>query len=102
MNKIGRTDVINIKVESQIKRDAMILAEELGFTLSSVMNAFLKQFIRIRSVNFSIKGEEAFTPYALEMLKRADDDVKRGRVKSFRNMDSMRSYLDKLISADKE
>jgi len=102
MNKIGRTDVINIKVESQIKRDAMILAEELGFTLSSVMNAFLKQFIRIRSVNFSMKEEEAFTPYALEMLKGSDDAVKHGRVKSFHNMDSMRSYLDKLISADKE
>lgn len=45
--------VINVKANKDVKEDAQKLAEELGLSLSVVINAFLKEFVRNRSVVFS-------------------------------------------------
>ena len=44
---------INIKADRDVKNKAQKLAEELGLSLSAVVNASLKEFIRNRSVYFS-------------------------------------------------
>ena len=40
-----KTTMINIKTDKKVKEDAQKLAEELGFTLSGLITASLKQFI---------------------------------------------------------
>lgn len=45
--------IINVKTDKKVKEDAKKIAEELGLSLSAVVNAQLKQFIRNRSVYFS-------------------------------------------------
>ncbi len=38
--------ILNVKTEVAVKRDAQKLAYELGLSLSTVVNAYLRQFIR--------------------------------------------------------
>ena len=45
--------IINIKTDKEVKKNAQKLAEELGLSLSAVINAQLKQFIRNKSINLS-------------------------------------------------
>lgn len=45
--------IINVKTDVKVKKDAQKIAEELGLSLSAVVNAQLKQFVRDRSVYFS-------------------------------------------------
>ncbi|MDD4358930.1 MAG: type II toxin-antitoxin system antitoxin, RelB/DinJ family [Candidatus Pacebacteria bacterium] len=45
--------VINIKTEKEVKENAQKLAKELGLSLSDVLNASLRNFIRTREVYFS-------------------------------------------------
>lgn len=45
--------VINIKADQEVKIKARKIAQELGLSLSAVVNAYLKQFIRNKSVYFS-------------------------------------------------
>lgn len=45
--------IINIKADKEVKENAQKVAEELGLTLSAIVNASLKQFIRTREVYFS-------------------------------------------------
>ncbi len=45
--------LINIKTEKEIKQHAQTLAKELGLSLSDVINASLRNFIRTREVTFS-------------------------------------------------
>lgn len=45
--------VINIKADKDVKEQAHSIAERLGVPLSSVINSFLKQFIRTEEVTFS-------------------------------------------------
>ena len=44
--------IINIKTEKEVKENAQRLAKELGLSLSDVLNASLRNFIRTREVYF--------------------------------------------------
>ena len=48
--------VIILKIDPQTKQDAQAIAEELGFSLSSLINAFLKQLIRNKQVTFTLSS----------------------------------------------
>ena len=46
--------LISIKVDKEVKEKAQEIARELGFSLSAIVNAYLRQFIRTREVYFSL------------------------------------------------
>jgi addiction module RelB/DinJ family antitoxin len=94
------TAVINIKTQPEIKKKAQVIAAELGFSLSSLINAYLKQLVKTKSISFSVLKEEP-TDYLLKSLKQSKKDIKNGRVVSFNNGDDAISYLDKLIEHDR-
>ncbi len=51
------TEAINIKIDSKTKKAAQELAEELGFSLSSLVKAYLRNFIKTKTVYFSAVEE---------------------------------------------
>lgn len=95
------TAVINIKTNPDTKEKARAIASELGFSLSSLVNAFLKQLIKTKTVTFSTVDEEP-SEYLLNALKESKEDIKTGRVVSFDKTEGAISYLDKLIDNEKE
>ncbi|MEI6810618.1 MAG: hypothetical protein WCK60_01050 [Candidatus Nomurabacteria bacterium] len=88
--------MINIKTETHVKAQAQKLAKELGFSLSSIVTASLKQFIRTREVQFSVSHK--MTPYLDGILKQVEKDIKANKnlSKNFTNIKEMDSYLDTL------
>lgn len=72
------TAVINIKTQPEVKAQAQRVARGLGLSLSALINAFLKQFVKTKKVTFSL-GEEP-SPYLIKILKKADKDIKAGKV----------------------
>lgn len=86
--------MINIKADKEVKESAQKVAADLGLPLSTVINAYLKEFIRERSVRFSIEPE--LRPEVEKMLRQASKDYKAGKniVGPFRNMEEMDKYLD--------
>lgn len=73
------TAVINIKTEPVLKKQAMTIADELGFSLSSLFNAFLKNLVRTKTVNFSLEDESHPTKFMIDSLKESGCDIKAGR-----------------------
>ncbi len=49
--------VINIKADKEVKEEAQDIARKLGMPLSTIINAYLKQFIRTKEIHFSLEGE---------------------------------------------
>lgn len=85
--------VINVKVNPELKVQAQNLAEELGFSLSSLINACLKQMIRTKTVSFKVSEEP--TDYLLKALKASKEDIKKGRVSpSFDNAKDAIKWLN--------
>lgn len=56
----------------------MATANELGLPLSLVIKAFLKQFIRTKSITFSARVEEVPNARTLKVLKKAEENYKKG------------------------
>lgn len=88
------TAVINIKVQPDIKKKAQIVASELGFSLSSLINAYLRQLIKTKTITFSASSEEP-TEYLLQALRESKEDIKTGKVSpSFTNADDAVTWLN--------
>lgn len=85
------TTVINIKTDYAIKSKAQAIAEELGLSLSAVINVLLKQFVRTKSINVSLREEPS--PWLVKALKESEEDIKKGRVYSFNNTKEGLNFL---------
>ncbi len=73
-----KSAVINIKTDATVKRKAQKVASQLGFSLSSLINAYLRDIVRNKSVHFSLTEEPS--DYLLRVLKESEKDRKAGRV----------------------
>ena len=90
------TTVIHIKADKEVKENAQKAAKDLGLTLSDVINAALRNFIRTREVIFS--DIPIMTPELEKKLEKIEEDIKNGRnlSPSFDNAEDMNKYLDSL------
>lgn len=94
------TAVVNVKVDPLIKRKAQKVAEEMGLSLSALVNGFLKHLIKTKTVIFNASEEP--TPYLLRALKESKEDIKAGRVVSFENPKDALTYLDTMITNEQK
>lgn len=92
--------VVNVRVKGEVKRQAQKVAEEMGLTLSALINGFLKQVIKTKTALFTTKEEP--TEYLLQTLRDSKEDREAGRVISFKKRGAALAYLDDLITHDKK
>lgn len=85
--------MVNIKTDKEVKERAQEIAAELGLTLSAIVNASLKQFIRERKVEFSVLPRT--TPYLDKIVKeaRADWATEKNFSGPFTDADSIMRHL---------
>lgn len=86
--------MINIKVDMDTKIEAKKTAEGLGLPLSTVINAYLKQFVRTKEIHlYSPEGE--LKPSVRKRLNRLHKDVVQGKNLSprFDKVEDAISYL---------
>lgn len=94
------TAVINVKLNPDLKIQAQNIAEELGLSLSSLVNACLKQVVRARTVTLSAAEEP--TEYMVKMLEESKLGKQERNIISFKNNDEVLNYIDTLIANDKK
>jgi addiction module RelB/DinJ family antitoxin len=94
------TTSLHIQIEPIIKQQAQKTADELGLSLSSVVKALLKQFIRTKRLSVGIT-EEIPNEYLRQSLKQSDEDIKAGRTLSFKSGKDALDYLAREIEDEK-
>ncbi len=69
--------LLSVKTDVSLKRAAKETAEELGLSLGTAVNAFLRQFVRERAITLSA----SYTPsiYLREVLAEAERDLGAGK-----------------------
>ncbi len=72
------TAVVITKTDPEVKEAAQQVARELGISLSSLVNAYLKQVVRTKRVEFDL-GETP-SPRLIRAMKQAEIDLKKGKV----------------------
>lgn len=71
--------LLTIKTDKVIKDTAQEVAEEIGVPLSTVINSFLKQFVRDREVVFSASYNPS--PYLRKIIEETDRELNEGKIK---------------------
>lgn len=69
-----KTSAFSIKIDPKVKNEAQKVADQLGFSLSAIINASLKNLIRSRGISYSILEPSP-------MLKKAIKEARTDRVK---------------------
>ena len=91
---MGRKDSVALALLCQ--KVAQKVAGELGVPLSTVMNAFLKQFVRDKEITFSANQYRP-TPYLERILTEAQWEYEAGEyVGPFETADDFGAHLKKL------
>lgn len=87
-----------IKLDSKVKQQAQNLAEDVGLSLSALINAQLKQFIREGKVTFELYPAEQMSPALEKKLAKIDKDIKAGKNLSrpLSSPKEVREYLSSL------
>ncbi len=68
-----KTSALSIKIDPKVKYEAQKIADQLGFSLSAIINASLKNLMRTKTVSYSILEPSP-------MLKRAIRSARQDRV----------------------
>lgn len=92
---------INVRTDRETKIEAQKVASSLGLNLSRLINAYLKEIIRSKKVEFSTKREKP-SPYLIRCIKEAEEDIKNGDYYSFNNPKDAVKFLDKIIKKSKD
>lgn len=88
--------IINIKTDREVKQNVQRLAKELGLSLSDVVNASLRNFIRTREVYIS--AIPRMTPEFERLLGTIERDLKEKKRLSpaFSSFEEAENYLGSL------
>lgn len=70
--------VISVKLKKEVRDSAREVAHSMGLTLSALVNAYLRQVIATRHIEFY--APEPITPKLTKMIARAEKDIAAGRV----------------------
>ncbi len=89
-----QTAVINLRTEPKIKKQAQEVAHELGFSLGSLLDGYLRDLIRNREVHFTL--EERPNVYLKSVMKQAKENYKKGKTSpTFKNIKDELEWLEK-------
>ena len=69
--------LISIKADIDVKERAQEVARQIGIPLSTIINAYLKQFGREQRVDFALPLRP--NKKTAKILRQADEDYKKGR-----------------------
>lgn len=89
------TAAIYVKTQPEVKAKAQKIAKNLGLSLSSLVDAWLRQFTKTKRVTFNA-GEERPSKYLIESLKKSEEDIKAGRILSFDTGEEAVKYFESL------
>ena len=88
------TAVVNIKIDPETKKAAQDVAEKMGVSLSSLIKSYLREVVKTKKTMLSATEEPS--PYFIKMLKKAEEDIKTGRVSPvFDNAKDAIAWLDR-------
>lgn len=84
--------MMNVKIDKNLKEKAAELADAMGFNLSSVVSAMLRNFVTTRE--FSVSMAPKMTPYLEGVIREVMKEKKSDRSPKFNNAKDADEWLD--------
>jgi len=87
-----------VRIDDDVKKEAEILFEKLGMSISGAINIFFRQAIREQAIPFQIRAataeekyNEYFNPHNMKVLKDSIAEIKAGKgiIKTIAELEAM-------------
>ena len=86
--------VISVKIDKDVKESAQEVAKSAGLTLSTLVNAYLRQIAATRRIE--LYAPEPMTPHLEILITEVEAELKNGQVsKAFDNAEDFLADLKK-------
>jgi len=69
--------VMSVKTDKKLKEKAQKIAKDMGFPLSTLINAYLKQFVRNKTVHFTIKQSDKTIKALDSEFEKIEKDIEK-------------------------
>ena len=86
--------VINFKTQKSLKDDARLLAQEIGLPLGTILNHYLRDFVREKRVVFSTHPEPSTATVAELRLMSKDIKAKKNLSPKFKTAKEAMAWLE--------
>lgn len=83
--------VINFNTDPKLKREAMKTAEEMGLTLSIVINNSLRKFVADKRMEFAVP--EVPNAILRKAIREAEKEIKSGKLKLYKTHEDFEKAL---------
>ena len=71
--------IINVRTQPEIKEQAQSIADEMGLSLTTVVNRYLRHFIKTKAITFEVEDDnEIPSERLLSAMKQAKENLKTG------------------------
>ncbi len=70
---------INVRVDDEVKKAAEEVCDNLGLSLSSAINIFLKKVARERRIPFEVSLDPFYDKANMERLRKRIEDLESGK-----------------------
>lgn len=97
------SDVIQIRISKELKEQSIVVAENLGFTTSTLIKLFLAHVVATREIPFIIK--EIPNAVTSQILAKAENEIRSGNISSTHRLETPEesiSFLKKIIQSPKD
>ena len=76
---MSQTAQINFRIDEDIKKNAELVLEDLGLSMSAAITVFLKKVGRERRIPFELSLDPFYSEANMNHLKNIMEDVKTGK-----------------------
>ncbi len=72
---------ISVRVEETLKKDAERTLDDIGLSMSSAINIFLKSVVRENRIPFELTADPFYAKNNIEYLEQIKNDVESGKAR---------------------
>lgn len=89
---MNNTTNLNIRIDKAVKESSEKVFEELGLNMTTAVNIFLRQVIRVNGIPFEIKGNVP----KQETIEAMEESIAiaNGKEKGYTNIDDLQKALE--------
>ncbi len=91
MSTTNTKTLITVKTDKVLKKAAQDVAEEIGISLGTLINSFLKQFVRTKEVNFSVSYKP--NTNLMHVIAEAEKDFAEGKLPIAHSVEELEKEL---------
>ena len=73
--------LINFRIDEETKKEMEKVCDELGMTMTTALNIFVKKMIREKRIPFDVAIDSFYTESNIKYLEQVTNDIDTGKAK---------------------